>query len=131
MRNLALCGLLLALSVTAFPQSTPSPAQSAPAAMPANADDSDYAALREKLAARNKVLTDQVNMQRAEVKKNQDLLKEAQKLDASNKKLEAEKQRLEAQNQDLQKQREALKAAQPSAASGSDTASVPSASSGK
>ena len=53
------------------------------------------------------------NSQRAIVKKNQELLKEAQKLDASNKKLMEEKKRLETENVDLEKQRQALKASQP------------------
>ena len=82
--------------------------------LPANANDAsvDYAALRARLADQNKVLTDQVNTQRAIVKKNQELLKEAQKLDASNKKLMEEKKKLETENVDLEKQRMALKASQ-------------------
>ena len=80
-------------------------------AMPMNASDAsvDYAALRERLAEQNKVLTNQVTTQRAIVKKNQELLKEAQKLDASNKKLSEEKKKLETPNADLEKQRMALK----------------------
>ena len=57
----------------------------------------------------NKTLTDQVNTQRAMVKKNQILLKEAQRLDASNKKLMEEKKKLETENADLEKQRMSLK----------------------
>jgi hypothetical protein len=114
MRFLPTCALLLSLSaVPAFCQSS-SASTNAPAMMPANANDSsvDYAALRERLAAQNKVLQDQVNSQRAIVKKNQELLKEAQKLDASNKKLQEEKKKLETENADLEKQRQTLKASQ-------------------
>jgi hypothetical protein len=112
MRFLPTCALLLSLSaVPGFCQSSSSSNSST---MPANANDAsvDYAALRAKLADQNKVLTDQVNTQRAIVKKNQELLKEAQKLDASNKRLMEEKKKLETENVDLEKQRMALKASQ-------------------
>ncbi len=115
MRVLPTCALLLSLSaIPAFCQSSNSSNTATTTVLPANANDSsvDYSALREKLAAQNKVLTDQVNTQRAIVKKNQILLKEAQKLDASNKKLEEEKKKLETENVDLEKQRMALKASQ-------------------
>ena len=116
MRLIPTCALLLSLSaVPAFCQSSnPSTTISADA----NDSTADLTAMRERLAAQNKALTDQVNTQRATVKKNQELLKEAQKLDASNKKLMEEKKRLEAQNSDLEKQRAALKASEKS----SDTA---------
>jgi hypothetical protein len=68
--------------------------------------------LRQRLADQNKTLTEQVTNQRVVVKKNQELLKEAQKLDASNKKLLEEKKKLEAENTDLEKQRQALKSSQ-------------------
>ena len=113
MRFLPTCALLLSLSaVPGFCQSNGSSNSST--MLPANATDAsvDYAALRAKLADQNKVLTDQVNTQRAIVKKNQILLKEAQKLDASNKKLSEEKKKLETENADLEKQRQALKAQQ-------------------
>jgi len=122
-QNLALCGLLLAFSFPGLAQTTPAPA--AATAMTVNADSADYSALREKLAARNKELNDQVNMQRAVVKKNEELLKEAQKLDASNKKLEAEKQMLEKKNQDLERQRDALKAAQAKTDTASEAPAAP------
>ena len=112
MRFLPTCALLLSLSaVPAFCQSNSS---SNTSMLPANANDAsvDYAALRSRLADQNKVLTDQVNTQRAIVKKNQELLKEAQKLDASNTKLAEEKKKLETENADLEKQRMALKASQ-------------------
>ena len=114
MRFLPTCALLLSLSaVPAFCQSNS--ADNSNTALPANANDAsvDYAALRSRLAEQNKVLTDQVNSQRAIVKKNQELLKDAQKLDASNKKLMEEKKKLETENVDLEKQRQALKASQP------------------
>jgi hypothetical protein len=112
MRFLPTCALLLSLSaVPGFCQSNSSNSSTM---LPANANDAsvDYAALRAKLADQNKVLTDQVNTQRTIVKKNQELLKEAQKLDVSNKKLMEEKKKLETENVDLEKQRMALKASQ-------------------
>jgi uncharacterized protein YaiL (DUF2058 family) len=115
MRFLPTCALLLSLSaVPAICQSGSSTSSDTPTVLPANASDKsvDYAALREKLAQQNKVLQDEVNVQRSVVKKNQVLLKEAQRLDASNKKLEAEKKKLELENTDLEKQRQALKASQ-------------------
>jgi SMC interacting uncharacterized protein involved in chromosome segregation len=118
MRFLPTCALLLSLSaVPAFCQShsAANTNSNSNTVLPANANDAsvDYAALRERLAEQNKVLTDQVNTQRTIVKKNQELLKEAQKLDASNKKLMEEKKKLETENVDLEKQRQALKASQP------------------
>ncbi len=113
MRLLPTCALLLSLSaVPGFCQS--SNTTDTNTALPANASDStvDYSALREKLAEQNKTLTAQVTTQRATVKKNQILLKEAQRLDASNKRLMEEKKKLEAENTDLEKQRMALKSSQ-------------------
>jgi hypothetical protein len=113
MRLLPTCALLLSLTaVPAFCQSNSSMNNTA---LPSSANDPsiDYAALRQRLAEQNKMLTDSVNSQRAIVKKNQELLKEAQRLDASNKKLMEEKKRLETENVDLEKQRQALKASQP------------------
>lgn len=113
MRFLPTCALLLSLS--ALPGLCQSNKSANTATMlPANANDAsvDYSALRERLAEQNKVLTDQVNTQRAIVKKNQELLKEAQKLDVSNKRLMEEKKKLETENVDLEKQRQALKASQ-------------------
>jgi predicted nuclease with TOPRIM domain len=115
MRFLPTCALLLSLSaIPGFCQSHKSATTDTTTMLPANASDAsvDYAALRERLAEQNKVLTDQVNTQRAIVKKNQELLKEAQKLDVSNKRLMEEKKKLETENVDLEKQRQALKASQ-------------------
>jgi hypothetical protein len=115
MRLLPTCALLLSLSaVPGFCQSGNVASTDSSTALPANANDAsvDYSALRERLAEQNKVLTNQVTTQRAIVKKNQELLKEAQKLDASNKKLAEEKKKLETENADLEKQRMALKSAQ-------------------
>jgi len=112
MRFLPTCALLLSLSaLPGLCQSNTGTNTATPTALPANANDSsvDYSALRERLAAQNKVLQDQVNTQRATVKKNQILLKDAQRLDASNKKLLEEKKKLEAENTDLEKQRQALR----------------------
>jgi hypothetical protein len=113
MRFLPTCALLLSLSaIPGFAQSNQSDNSST--VLPANANDAsvDYSALRQRLAEQNKTLTAQVTNQRSVVKKNQELLKEAQKLDASNKKLLEEKKKLEAENTDLEKQRQALKSSQ-------------------
>src|SRR5579871_4773005 len=103
MRVIPTCALLLSLSaIPGFCQSNQS--DNTNTVLPANANDAsvDYAALKERLAEQNKVLTNQVTTQRAVVKKNQELLKEAQKLDASNKKLLEEKKKLETENVDLE-----------------------------
>jgi hypothetical protein len=114
MRVTHTAALLLALSTAALPafaqQTTADPA----------AASVDYVALREGLSNQNKALAGDVVSQRAIVKRNQELLKEAQKLDAANKKLIAEKQKLTEENANLEKQRAAL------AASQSDTASATS-----
>ena len=113
MRFLPTCALLLSLSaMPALCQSSND--SSATTMLPANANDAsvDYSALRAKLAAQNKTLTEQVTSQRAVVKKNQILLKEAQRLAASNKKLMDEKKKLETENADLEKQRQTLKSSQ-------------------
>jgi CRISPR/Cas system-associated protein endoribonuclease Cas2 len=115
MRFLPTCALLLSLSaMPGFCQSNDAANANTPTVLPADANDSsvDYSALRERLASQNKVLQGEVNTQRAIVKKNQLLLKEAQKLDASNKKLMEEKKKLETENSSLEKQRQALKASQ-------------------
>src|ERR1700721_4474013 len=114
MRFLPTCALLLSLSAIPGLCQSNSAKTNTESVLPANANDAsvDYAALRERLAEQNKVLTDQVNTQRTIVKKNQELLKEAQKLDASNKKLMEEKKKLETEKVDLQKQRQAFKASQ-------------------
>jgi hypothetical protein len=117
MRFVPTCALLLSLSaLPGLCQST---------VLPANANDAsvNYSALREHLASQNKTLTDQVNNQRAIVKKNQVLLKEAQKLDASNKKLMEVKKKLETENADLEKQRQSLKSSQNSVQSASMSSS--------
>jgi len=117
MRPLHTCALAIVLSAISLPclaQQT-STATADPAAASV-----DYVALREGLSNQNKALTGDVLAERAIVKRNQDLLKEAQKLDAANKKLIAEKQKLTEENANLEKQRAAL------AASQSDTASATS-----
>jgi septal ring factor EnvC (AmiA/AmiB activator) len=114
MRLLPTCALLLSLSAMPGLCQSSKSSNMTPIVIPANANDAsvDYSALRERLAAQNKTLQDQVNTQRAIVKKNQVLLKEAQRLDASNKKLMDEKKKLETENADLEKQRQSLKASQ-------------------
>jgi hypothetical protein len=122
MRLLSLSALTLALcAAPAFAQistaslsTPPMPPAAAASAMPANASNPsvDFAALREQVAEHNKELTGQLATQRAILRKNQELLKEAQKLQAANLKLVAEQKKLEAQNLDLDHQRQALKAAQ-------------------
>lgn len=124
MRFLPTCAMLLALTaVPGFSQSSNDASKTTPTVLPADANDAsvDYSALRQHLAEQNKVLQDQVTSQRAIVRKNQVLLKEAQRLDASNKKLEEEKKKLETENTDLEKQRQALKASQKPV----ETAAVP------
>jgi septal ring factor EnvC (AmiA/AmiB activator) len=123
MRLLPTCVFLLATS-TAIPAicqnsftSTPASSTSSAsttAALPADGSNPsvDFAALREDVSRQNKVLQDQLNVQRGILKKNQELLKEAQKIDNDNKRLDAEKKKVAAQNADLDKQRQALKAAQ-------------------
>jgi hypothetical protein len=112
MRVLTTSALFLALSTAAVPAFAQNgPSSSATAADPAAAS-LDYVALKDGLMNQNKTLTGDVAMQRAIVKRNQDLLKEAQKLDAANKKLIAEKQKLNEENANLEKQRAALAASQ-------------------
>jgi flagellar motility protein MotE (MotC chaperone) len=120
MRLLPTCVFLLAAS-TAIPaicqnsfNASPALAAATTAALPADASNPsvDFAALREDVVRQNKVLQDQLNVQRGILKKNQELLKEAQKIDNENKRLDAEKKKVAAQNADLDKQRQALKAAQ-------------------
>jgi hypothetical protein len=120
MRLLPTCVFLLATS-TAIPAicqnsftSTPASSASTTTALPTDGSNPsvDFAALREDVSRQNKVLQDQLNVQRGILKKNQELLKEAQKIDNDNKRLDAEKKKVAAQNADLDKQRQALKAAQ-------------------
>jgi len=116
MRVLHTCALFLFLSTAALPVLAQQPTTS-PTADPAAASV-EYVALREGLSNQNKALANDVLTQRAIVRRNQELLKEAQKLDAANKKLIAEKQKLLEENASLEKQRAAL------AASQSDTAAA-------
>lgn len=85
-------------------------------ALPAEAADQSlhYAALREDVGRKNKVLQDQVSSARAIVKKNQELLRQAQKLNASNHRLAEERKKLEAQSVSLERERESLQSAQAS-----------------
>lgn len=120
MRFLPICVFLLAASaaIPAICQSNfnanPALASATTATLPVDGSNPsvDFAALREDVSRQNKVLQDQLNVQRGILKKNQELLKEAQKIDTENKRLDAEKKKVAAQNADLDKQRQALKAAQ-------------------
>jgi hypothetical protein len=81
MRFLPTCALLLSLSAIPGICQSNSAKTNTDSVLPANANDAsvDYAALRERLAEQNKVLTDQVNTQRTNV----DLEKQRQALKAS------------------------------------------------
>jgi len=111
---------LLLVSLAAAPafcqnvQTNVASASAAVTSLPTDATDPsvNYAALREDVAKQNKTLTDQLNMQRAILKKNQDLLKEAQRINAANLKMAEEQKKIAAENAELEKQRESLKAAQ-------------------
>jgi septal ring factor EnvC (AmiA/AmiB activator) len=121
MRFVRSCVFLLAASASIpaicqnnFNASPALAAATTTSALPADGSNPsvDFAALREDVSRQNKVLVDQLNVQRGILKKNQELLKEAQKIDSDNKRLDAEKKKIQAQNADLDKQRQALKAAQ-------------------
>jgi hypothetical protein len=109
MRVLHTCALFAALATVSYPALAQSTSTSA--TDPATASV-DYQSLKEGLANQNKSLSGEVLSERAIVKRNQDLLKEAMKLDVANKKLLAEKQKLNEQNAALEKQRAALAASQ-------------------
>lgn len=101
-----------AVAVIALSSVVPAFAQNAaPAPVDTSAASADFASLREQLSIQNKGLMGDVATQRAIVKKNQDLLKEAMRIDAQNKKLVAERQKLAAENVDLEKRRAALQTA--------------------
>ena len=91
------------LSAPAFAQNAPS--QDGAAAMAAS---NTYSSLRDNLADQSTTLGNDVARQRAILKKNQELLKEAQRLDAVNKKMIAERQHMLQQNAELERQRAAL-----------------------
>jgi hypothetical protein len=129
MRNLSKLALLAAFAaapvlaqaqnnlIASAATSAPAPTTVTPSTTATSAVDTanasvDYAALKEQVAHENKSLTDQVAAQRAILKKNQDLFKEAQKIQAANLKLADEKKKLQAENAELDKQREALKSVQ-------------------
>jgi hypothetical protein len=109
MRVMHTCALFAALATVSYPALAQSTSTSA--TDPATASV-DYQSLKEGLANQNKSLSGEVLSERAIVKRNQDLLKEAMKLDAANRKLLAQKQKLNEQNAALEKQRAALAASQ-------------------
>jgi septal ring factor EnvC (AmiA/AmiB activator) len=89
-------------------------ASAAVTSLPTDAADPsiNYVALKEDIAKQNKSMTDQLAVQRAILKKNQDLLKEAQRINAANLKMAEEQKKLAAESAELEKQRATLKAAQ-------------------
>jgi septal ring factor EnvC (AmiA/AmiB activator) len=114
MRFVALPFLALSLAaVPAFSQTVQTNVVAVSAAATSGPSDgtnpsAEFQALREQLAAQNKSMVDQTNVQRTILKKNQDLLKEAQRINASNLKLAEEQKKIAAQIAELTKQREAL-----------------------
>ena len=102
-RSLAVFAAAAMLSAPAFAQNAP--AQDGAAAMAAS---NTYSNLRDNLADQSTTLGSDVARQRAILKKNQELLKEAQRLDAANKKMLAERQHMLQQNAELERQRAAL-----------------------
>ena len=107
MRKLSVCALLFVLTLApAFGQNGPT---AAPApGVTSDSESAEFVALREQVARKNKELNDRLVAQRAIVKKNQELLKEAQRLQAANVKLLEEQKKLDAQSAELQKQGQAL-----------------------
>jgi len=111
---------LLFVSLAAAPafcqnvQTNVASASAAVSALPTDATNPsiNYQALREDVARQNKTLTDQLNLQKSILKKNEDLLREAQRINAANMKLAEEQKKIVAQNQELEKQRESLAASQ-------------------
>jgi hypothetical protein len=117
MRSLYICGMMLVLAIPALPAlgQSQSAQSGTPAAFAGSSNDPsvEFVMLRDRLATMNKQLNGELANQRALVKHNQELLKQAQKLDASNKKMTVEKQKLSGQNAELQKHRDALRASTP------------------
>jgi periplasmic protein TonB len=68
----------------------------------------DLSGFREEIASKNKALNDQVNAQKALVKKNSIIIQEAKKIDAANKKLAAERKQLDQQNAQFEAERRAM-----------------------
>ncbi len=102
-RTVAVFAAAALFSLPALAQNAP--AQDGAAAMAAS---TNYANLRDNLADQSTTLGNDVARQRAILKKNQELLKEAQRLDAANKKMIAEKQHMLQQNAELERQRATL-----------------------
>ena len=106
-RSLALVLAASAIALPSFAQTTGTASQTTAVSTPMAAS-SDYSALRDNLADQSQVLNSDVMTQRAILRKNQELLKEAQRLDATNKKMLAERQHMNQQNAELERQRAAL-----------------------
>ena len=114
-RTFAVLAVASSVAIPALAQNTTTAAGDVSAA--SMAPSTNYASLRDNLADRSETLTTDVNKQRAILKKNQELLKEAQRLDAMNKKMLAEKQRMLQQNAEMERQRASLASAQAAAES--------------
>ncbi len=106
-RSFALVLAASAIALPSFAQTTGTASQATTTSTPMAAS-SDYSALRDNLADQSQVLNSDVMTQRAILRKNQELLKEAQRLDATNKKMLAERQRMNQQNAELERQRASL-----------------------
>ncbi len=101
------------LVAAAFVMALPAVCQNTTTAQPETAASQmaptgSYSALRDSLAVQSQALSGDVMTQRAILKRNQELLKEAHRLEAANKKMEAEKQHMIQQNAELERQRAAL-----------------------
>lgn len=105
------CALVAAASVMALPafsQTTSTASTQPDTAATQMAPTGSYSSLRDSLAVQSQSLSGDVMTQRAILKRNQELLKEAHRLEAANKKMQAEKQHMVQQNAELERQRAAL-----------------------
>jgi hypothetical protein len=101
--------VLVAASPTTATANAPStPAATAPAAAPVG--PIDLSGFKEIVEQKNKTLSNQVNTEKAVVKKNGQIIQDAKKIAAANKKLEEERKQLAAQNAALDQQRQAMQA---------------------
>jgi uncharacterized protein YaiL (DUF2058 family) len=96
------------------PAATATPASAAAPESASVQTSLDFATLRESVARQNKVLSDQIEKQKADARRNEMILRDARKIAAANKKLEEESKRIDAQNAQLDKERASLLAAQKS-----------------
>jgi hypothetical protein len=92
------------------PTATPSTTSPSTPAPSATRGPVDLTGFKESIAQKNKALADQVNSEKAIVKKNGVILQDAKRIDVANKKLEAQRKALEAQNAELDKERQQIMA---------------------